>query len=61
MVAPSLTVNEVSSVPLIAKYLFGYIFKVPVPEIVKEAPFCSKLFFYFQLLLMVLMFQCFLS
>jgi len=36
-----LTVKEVESVPFIAISLLGVIFKVPVPDIVKEAPLCK--------------------
>ena len=38
IVGPSLTIKEVESVPFIAINLFGFIFNVPVPDIVKVAP-----------------------
>ena len=41
IVGPPLTVKEVPSVPLIAINLYGFIFKVPVPDIVNEAPLCK--------------------
>ena len=38
IVGPSLTIKEVESVPFITINLFGFIFNVPVPDIVKVAP-----------------------
>ena len=37
---PSLTVRDVLFVPFIAINLLGFIFNVPSPDIIKEAPFC---------------------